>query len=296
MRQRISVVTPSLNQGQFLGSCIRSVVDQAYPDLEYIVVDGGSTDTSIETIKAYEGSIAWWVSEADAGQYHALNKGFARATGEILAWLNADDVYLPWAFAVVADVFETFSEVEWISTVRPIAWTDHGLPGYCGTRSGFSAESTLDTMFGVQQESTFWRRSLWERAGDYLDTTFTLAADLELWARFFQCAQLYGVAVPLAGFRVHAAQRSARFHSEYIAQAQSIRDRYAVRTPWPVHAAQRLHAALPRIARRALQRLGVPYRLGAPRAGIILYQNGAWRIESSTIQRSPWQNGETGGS
>ena len=100
MRQRISVVTPSLNQGQFLGSCIRSVVDQAYPDLEYIVVEGGSTDTSIETIKAYEGAIAWWVSEADAGQYHALNKGFARATGEILAWRSRPGSMLENAGAV----------------------------------------------------------------------------------------------------------------------------------------------------------------------------------------------------
>jgi glycosyltransferase involved in cell wall biosynthesis len=121
VRQRISVVTPSLNQGRFLPSCIRSVVDQAYADLEYLVVDGGSTDDSIATIKAHEASIAWWVSEPDAGQYDALNKGFARATGDILAWLNADDVYLPWAFAVVAQVFKTLPEVEWISTVRPWA-------------------------------------------------------------------------------------------------------------------------------------------------------------------------------
>jgi glycosyltransferase involved in cell wall biosynthesis len=292
--QRITVVTPSLNQGRFLPSCIRSVLDQAYPDLEYIVVDGGSTDNSVDTIKAHEASIAWWTSEPDGGPYEALNKGFAHATGGILAWLNADDVYLPWTFAVVADVFETFPEVEWITTVRPLAWTDLGLPGYCDFRDGFSAEDTLNTMFGLQQESTFWRRSLWERSGGRLDPTFTLAADLELWARMFQYAPLYGVAVPLAGFRVHRSQRSARFRGEYLAQARSIRDRYMPLRPWPVRLARRVHAALPRIGRRALLRVGMPYRFEAPRGEIILYHDGAWRLERDARQRAHSQNAVLG--
>ena len=92
---RISIVTPSYNQGQFIEQTIRSVLLQNYPNLEYIIIDGGSTDNTVETIEKYEQYITYWVSEPDRGQSHAINKGFARCTGEIMAWLNSDDLYLP---------------------------------------------------------------------------------------------------------------------------------------------------------------------------------------------------------
>src|SRR3954464_13703841 len=93
---RISIVTPSFNQARFLPETIRSVLGQNYPDLEYVVIDGGSTDGSAEVIRRHEDRLAQWVSEKDAGQYDAINKGFARTSGEIMGWLNSDDLYTPW--------------------------------------------------------------------------------------------------------------------------------------------------------------------------------------------------------
>ena len=109
---RISVVTPSFNQSAFLEETLRSVLDQGYPNLEYIVIDGGSTDASADIIRKHAGRITCWVSEKDQGQYDAINKGFARSTGEIMAWLNSDDKYLPWTFSVVGEIFASRPEVE----------------------------------------------------------------------------------------------------------------------------------------------------------------------------------------
>src|SRR5215204_5464618 len=94
---KVSIITPSFNQGQFLEASIRSVLEQDYPNIEYILVDGGSKDESVDIIKKYQARLAWWVSEKDKGHADALNKGFSRATGEILAWINSDDIYCPHA-------------------------------------------------------------------------------------------------------------------------------------------------------------------------------------------------------
>jgi len=108
---KISVVTPSFNQGQYLEETIRSVLDQGYPNLEYFVMDGGSTDDSVEIIRKYADRLTGWVSEPDGGQMHAINKGFARATGDIMAWLNSDDKYCPWTFNVIGRIFAGLPEV-----------------------------------------------------------------------------------------------------------------------------------------------------------------------------------------
>src|ERR1044071_7135932 len=108
---KISIVTTSFNQAEWLEQCMRSVLDQNYPELEYFVMDGGSTDGSVDIIRKYADRLTGWVSEPDRGHMHALNKGFARATGDVLAWLNSDDKYCPWAFNVVGRIFSVLPEV-----------------------------------------------------------------------------------------------------------------------------------------------------------------------------------------
>ncbi|HET8592888.1 MAG TPA: glycosyltransferase family 2 protein, partial [Solirubrobacterales bacterium] len=114
MAPKLTVVTPSFNQGRFIGRTIRSVLDQGYPNLEYVIVDGGSTDGTVEVIRRYEDRLAWWVSEPDEGQTEAINKGIERTDGEIVAYLNSDDYYLPGALARVVEAFAA-TERRWVA-------------------------------------------------------------------------------------------------------------------------------------------------------------------------------------
>ncbi len=185
----------------------------------YIIVDGASNDGSAAVIRSFSDRLSAWIVEPDQGQYDAVNKGFARSTGDLLGWLNSDDIYFPWTLATVASIFSEMPEVDWLTTACPGTLDADGLCVRFRTVPGYAAEAFLEDRYtpvnngysygAIQQESTFFRRSLWERAGGKLDCSYKLAADFELWSRFFQHATLYCVEAPLAAFRERPLQRSA---------------------------------------------------------------------------------------
>jgi hypothetical protein len=241
---KLSIVTPTYQHAAFLEAAMRSVLDQNYPELEYLVVDGGSTDGSVDIIKRYADRLAYWVSERDGGHFFALNKGFEKTTGEVMGFINSDDVLMPWSLNVVAEIFETHPEIEWLTSLMPLRLDARGrvvrcLPARGFSRKGFVSGENLPTpghfVTGwIQQESTFWRRSLWEKAGARCATDLPLAADWELWHRFFQHAELYGVETPLGAFRIHGAQKTVEgFIKEGAEKGQEVRglgglERYVV--------------------------------------------------------------------
>ena len=215
---KISIVTPSYNQVQFIEHTLKSVLDQDYPNLEYFVIDGGSTDGSVDIIKEYSDKITSWVSEKDKGHGNAINKGFRDSTGEIMAWINSDDLYFPGTFRFVAEVFRRFPHVNWIV----------GLNSFIRNSSVFRVEkiykNKYDYMLGdfkwIQQESVFWRRSLWEKAGGKINEDYKFMIDGELWCRFFKYDKLYHVNTILAGYRAHDTNRASAFYNECIVEMQ----------------------------------------------------------------------------
>lgn len=204
---RISVVTPSFNQAPFLEATLRSVLLQAYPDLDYIVVDGGSTDGSPDIVRRYAAQLSHWVSEPDGGHADALNKGFAHATGEVLAWLNSDDLYTPWCLAVVGDIFRQHPDVDWLVGVNGV-WDRIGRQVACRVVHKNLYDFLLGDYAWIQQESVFFRRRLFDKAGGRLDTGYRLMIDGELWCRFFEHAELYHAPVVLSGYRQHDTNRA----------------------------------------------------------------------------------------
>lgn len=203
---KISIVTPSYNQVDYIEDTIRSVIEQTCPNLEYIVIDGGSTDGSIEIIKKYQHKLHHWVSEQDEGHYSAINKGFGMATGEIMGWINSSDTYYPWTFDTIAEIFSQFPEVNWISGCA--SYFDIGrAPKGVGACEYVNRYDFLSGNCTLQQESMFWRKNLWDAAGGRLDESLKYAADTELWFRFFQLANLYNVNTILGGFRYHGDRR-----------------------------------------------------------------------------------------
>ena len=189
---RISVVTPSFNQGPFLERTIRSVLDEHYPGLEYIVIDGGSTDGSVEIIKRYERHLAYWVSEPDAGQSNAINKGLNRATGTILTWLNSDDYYTPGALEIVATAAVAHPEAGAYVGAGDIVDASGAVIHHHVPSSVISLETMYQWIRGefFMQPSCFFRDTAW-RAVAPIDESIHIAFDLDLWMRMAKAGQTF---------------------------------------------------------------------------------------------------------
>jgi glycosyltransferase involved in cell wall biosynthesis len=197
----VSIVTPSFNQVQFLESTIRSVLEQDYPNIEYILVDGGSTDGSVDIIHRYAGRFAWWVSEKDLGQTDAINKGFAHAKGDILAWLNSDDTYEHQAVSEAVAFLGTQPEVG-------LVYGDAAFIDEAGHVIGRfpAAQTSYDRLrrgyVHIPQQASFWRADLWKKVGP-LDPSFFFAMDYDLWVRLAALAPLHYLPRLWANFRLH---------------------------------------------------------------------------------------------
>lgn len=220
---RITLVTPNFNGAEFLEDCMTSVFDQGYPNLEYIVIDGGSTDDSVRIIKKYARHLSWWTSEPDRGPYYAIQKGFSKSTGEVMAWINSDDILHRNGLFVVTEIFTVFHEIRWLMG-RTNHIDESGRVVYCSNRERWSKyRYYIGKYVWIQQESTFWRRSLWEDAGGRLDTSLSLAADLELWNRFFRYDKLYTIDALIGAFRIRAHnQRSLEGMEIYEQEASDV--------------------------------------------------------------------------
>lgn len=245
---KISIITPVYNRVGMIEQTIQSVLGQNYPNLEYIIIDGGSTDGTVEIIRQYADELVRgerlevkgsengnaavhalrWLSEPDNGMYHAIMKGMAMATGEIVAWINSDDMYHTNALHLVGQIFAQLPEVEWL-TGTPTLYNADGLCVKTFPTQYWSWERFKRGDFRwLQQESTFFRKSLFDKVGG-LNLQYRLAADFELWCKMFQMAKLYSVNTILGGFRQHGEQLSIEGQNRYEAEVKAICQTYGMR-------------------------------------------------------------------
>ena len=206
---KISVVTPSFNQAEYLERTILSVLDQGYANLEYIVIDGGSTDGSIEIIRKYEDRLAYWVSEPDQGQTDAINKGLQRATGEWLAWQNSDDVYYPGVFSDIAQTASRHPEVDLIiGNMMIIDAQDKALRDIRYVTPSYGA-LRAEGMVMVNQ-AAFWRRRVHAEIG-WLEESLQFSFDYEWFLRLTERYRGVHVNRIWGGFRLHGATKTSKW-------------------------------------------------------------------------------------
>jgi glycosyltransferase involved in cell wall biosynthesis len=274
----VSIITPSYNQARYLEQTIPSVLGQDYPYVEYIIVDGGSTDGSLEIIRKYADRLAWWVSEPDSGQADAINKGLSRARGEIVAWLNSDDLYLPGAISEAVQALEgnpvagmVFGDAITIDEqgmeLNPLVFGDWGLQELMRFRI-------------ICQPAVFMRREAMEEAGG-LDATYHFLLDHLLWIRIAQRWPVFHVASIWAAARHHPAAKNVSQAAGFGQEAFRI-------LRWMEGRAD-LHARLQADRRRieaGAYRLNARYLLdgGQPAASLRSYLQALWRSPRFTLQ------------
>jgi len=266
---RVSIITPSYNQAAYLEQTIQSVLGQGYPNLEYIIVDGGSTDGSVEIIQKYAGRLAWWVSEKDNGQAESVNKGFRRATGDFVGWLNSDDLYLPGAIAGAVSALQAHPQVGFV-------FSDVDSIDAAGNRINimrFGDWGLLDLMCFriISEPGVFMRRSLLEQAG-YLDLAYHYLLDHQLWLRLGLLAQIKHVqGVRWAAARFHPAAKNVAHAASFGGEAYRIVE-WMLTTP----EFQPFLAGMQRKVRAGAHRLDAFYLLdgGQPGAALKAYWKG----------------------
>lgn len=255
----ISIVTPSYMQASFIERTIDSVVSQRYPNLEYFVQDGGSTDGTREILERRASDLSGWVSQRDGGQTEAINLGFARTNGDIMAWLNSDDLLLPGALAYVADYFARHPEVDVIYGHRLLIDENDKQIGRWVMPA--HSDSVLSWADFVPQETLFWRRRIWDKAGARVDESFRFAMDWDLLLRLRDAGAKF-VRVPraLGAFRIHTQQKTSASISDIgFKEMDRLRERALGRLP---SSAQINAAIAPYLARHLLSDIAWRLRSG----------------------------------
>jgi glycosyltransferase involved in cell wall biosynthesis len=224
---RISVIIPVFNMIDSIEQTLCSIWNQNYKNLQLIVVDGGSTDGTKDFLELHISKIDILISEKDKGQYHAIQKGMNLATGEVVSWLNADDVYFPWTLRSVSRVFKEYEDVNWIAGLPAFLNSEGNLTHIYNTLSARPKKLIQNggfrkKIFGyLQQESMFYRKELWN-SSDGLNLNYKLAGDFELWTRFAEQTSLVSVNIPLAGFRISENSRSKKMADKYELEVKNI--------------------------------------------------------------------------